>query len=416
MVCSACTQSGIGVPANLEFMDRSKTIWRWAFEAALGFGVALLTLGVIGIVSYRETRNLIAAEDRVNRTHEVLEEIQATLVDVSEGERAEHVFADTGNVGALDGAILAPLQQHVEHLRALTADDRQELRVAQLQGLLEGKKRQWRQAGQDSRSLEKANRTGLIPALGVGSGRMREVLGQMSEEETQLLKTRTQTSETGAVRVVRIILVLVVFTFIFLGLTFRAIVKDIRRRSQQEAALQQLQEQLRKALDKEKELARLDTLTGLANRRAFYEALEKERARTHRYGRPLTVAYLDVDDFKRVNDSQGHAIGDMVLVTVAQTLRENLRVNDVVARLGGDEFAILLPETDVVAAESVVRKLQDLLASEMEAYGWHITFSIGVANFLDPPDSLETMIRTADELMYTAKAAGKNNLSLAVLG
>jgi diguanylate cyclase (GGDEF)-like protein len=105
-----------------------------------------------------------------------------------------------------------------------------------------------------------------------------------------------------------------------------------------------------------------------------------------------------------------------VLVTMAQTLSENLRVNDVVARLGGDEFALLLPETDVTAAEAVVRKVQDLLRAEMDAYGWHITFSIGVANFLDPPESLETMIRTADELMYTAKAAGKNSLSLAVMG
>ena len=402
-------------PEIAEFMDRTKTIWRWAFEAALGFGVALLTLGVIGIVSYRETRNLIAAEARVNHSHEELEETQAALVAVGESERAEHAFADTEDPSALKTPVLETIEQHLERLTALSADDQRQAQLAELQELLHDKNQRWREALQ-ARTRDAGEVVPLAVALNVDSRRMREVLGQLAREETQLLKARTETSENGAVRVVRIILVLVVFTFIFLGLTFRAIVKDIRRRSEQEAAMHELQEQLRKALEKEKELARLDTLTGLANRRAFYEALEKERARAHRYGRPLTVAYLDVDDFKRINDSQGHAIGDMVLVTMAQTLSENLRLNDVVARLGGDEFAILLPETDVTAAESVVRKVQDLLRAEMEAYGWHITFSIGVANFLDPPESLETMIRTADELMYTAKAAGKNSLSLAVMG
>ncbi len=402
-------------PEVAEIMDRTKTIWRWAFEAALGFGVALLTLGGIGIVSYKETRNLIVAEARVNHSHEELEETQAALVAVGESERAEHTFVDTGDPATLKTPVLESIEQHIERLTALSADDQRQAQLAELQELLHDKNQRWREA-LEARTRDAGEVVPLAVALNVDSSRMREVLGQLAREEAQLLKARTETSESGAVRVVRIILVLVVFTFIFLGLTFRAIVKDIRRRSEQEAAMHELQEQLRKALEKEKELARLDTLTGLANRRAFYEALEKERARAHRYGRPLTVAYLDVDDFKRINDSQGHAIGDMVLVTMGQTLRENLRVNDVVARLGGDEFALLLPETDVTAAETVVRKVQDLLRAEMEAYGWHITFSIGVANFLDPPESLETMIRTADELMYTAKAAGKNSLSLAVMG
>jgi diguanylate cyclase (GGDEF)-like protein len=415
MVSSACKQLGTRVPRNPEFVNRTKTIWRWAFEAALGFGVALFTLGVIGIVSYKETRNLIAAEARVNHTHEELEETQAALVAVGESERDEHALADTGDPAVLKTPVLETIEQHLERLTALSAGDQRQGQLAELQELLHDKNQRWREALQ-ANTQDAGEVVPLAVALNVDSRRMREVLGQLAREETQLLRTRTETSESGAVRVVRIILVLVVFTFIFLGMTFRAIVKDIRRRSQQEAALQELQEQLRKALEKEKELARLDTLTGLANRRAFYEALEKERARTHRYGRPLTVAYLDVDDFKRINDSQGHAVGDMVLVTMAQTLRENLRVNDVVARLGGDEFAILLPETDVAAAEVVVRKIQDLLGKEMAAYGWPITFSIGVANFLDPPESLEMMIRTADELMYMAKAAGKNHLSLAVMG
>jgi len=125
---------------------------------------------------------------------------------------------------------------------------------------------------------------------------------------------------------------------------------------------------------------------------------------------------VDLDNFKKVNDSLGHAVGDELLVEVAATLKTNLRDSDLVGRLGGDEFAVLLPETDANAARSVLEKLRLLLLDKMDAYGADITFSIGAATFLDLPESLETMIRFADETMYSIKGHGKNGVSVCLMG
>jgi diguanylate cyclase (GGDEF)-like protein len=123
-------------------------------------------------------------------------------------------------------------------------------------------------------------------------------------------------------------------------------------------ALSESESRLTSLLAKEHALARIGPLTTVPNRRAFYEALDKERLRSLRYRRPLTIAYLDLDNFKRINDSLGHAVGDELLVQVAAGLRSNLRASDYVGRLGGDEFGVLLPETDATAAKLVLRKLR----------------------------------------------------------
>jgi diguanylate cyclase (GGDEF)-like protein len=164
----------------------------------------------------------------------------------------------------------------------------------------------------------------------------------------------------------------------------------------------------KKSLEQERELARTDFLTGAFNGRFFDElaGVEIERARRHRH--PFTVAFMDVDDFKLVNDRHGHSAGDRLLRVVAHTIRQNVRVLDVVARLGGDEFAILMPETDEEAARIVVRRVRRRLLEVVRAEGWPVTFSIGVATWDTPPDTVDEMLRAADALMYTAKRHGKN--------
>jgi diguanylate cyclase (GGDEF)-like protein len=109
-------------------------------------------------------------------------------------------------------------------------------------------------------------------------------------------------------------------------------------------------------------------------------------------------------------------VGDELLVQVAMGLRSNLRRSDYVGRLGGDEFAILLPETDATAAKLVLRELRLRLLEGMKAHGWQVTFSIGAATFLDPPDSLDVIVRMADETMYAIKAHGKDNVSVSLVG
>jgi diguanylate cyclase (GGDEF)-like protein/PAS domain S-box-containing protein len=192
--------------------------------------------------------------------------------------------------------------------------------------------------------------------------------------------------------------------------------RDITESRRAEQALREAHAQLNQVLQREKELARTDMLTGLSNRRAFYEALQMERARAARYGRPITLAYVDLDNFKRVNDTLGHAVGDELLVCVADLLRQTLRLSDTVGRLGGDEFALLLPETSPGSAESLLEKLRKILMDAMQVRSWPVTFSIGAATFLNNPPPLEQMIRAADELMYAVKKSGKNSVEIVAIG
>lgn len=169
--------------------------------------------------------------------------------------------------------------------------------------------------------------------------------------------------------------------------------------------------QLKAALRRESRLARRDTLTQLANRRAFFETASAEINRAKRYGYPLTAMMLDLDNFKLVNDKLGHDAGDRLLCVVAGILSKNLRSSDLAGRLGGDEFAILLPETGSDAADAIARKLQKELLEAMAAHEWPVTFSIGVATYTVPPENVEALLKSADTLMYRVKQSGKNQVS-----
>ena len=167
---------------------------------------------------------------------------------------------------------------------------------------------------------------------------------------------------------------------------------------------------LRTSLEREREMARTDYLTRVANSRYFTEIASNEIKRAGRYLHPFTVAYLDIDDFKSVNDRWGHSTGDQLLALVADTIRNNIRVTDSIARLGGDEFVLLLPETGYDAASVVIQKVHQSLQAAMGRKGWPVTFSIGVVTFRTPPDSVDGMIRVADAFMYSVKHSGKNRI------
>ena len=166
---------------------------------------------------------------------------------------------------------------------------------------------------------------------------------------------------------------------------------------------------LKGKLDNEEEVARTDQLTGIANRRRFCEVADDEIRRSRRYNNPFTVTYLDIDNFKTVNDTQGHSEGDRLLRQVASTLTTVIRESDTVARLGGDEFGLLLPETDSEAAVTVAAKIHTCFKAHIEQH-WPVTFSIGMVTYRQAPASTNEMIRIADQLMYEVKNAGKNEL------
>jgi diguanylate cyclase (GGDEF)-like protein len=167
---------------------------------------------------------------------------------------------------------------------------------------------------------------------------------------------------------------------------------------------------LRKNLDSEKTRANTDPLTGALNRRAFFDIAEYELNRSHRYEHATTIAYIDLDNFKGINDRLGHTVGDKLLVTVTKIIASNIRSTDILSRFGGDEFVILLPETATDAAAIFLGKIQHQLNQAMSAKNWAVSFSIGAITYPKAPPGVEEVIKKADMLMYEVKRSGKNGL------
>jgi diguanylate cyclase (GGDEF)-like protein len=163
-------------------------------------------------------------------------------------------------------------------------------------------------------------------------------------------------------------------------------------------------------------LAVTDPLTQLHNRRYFMTRSDEELRRSQRYGGPFTILLLDVDHFKKVNDTHGHQVGDDVLVAVARRLRSTLRSTDVLARYGGEEFVVGLPETSVDGARAIAERLRASIEAEIvPAMGRAVTASIGVATLLPDTPSVVAMLESADAALYSAKRAGRNRVEIAAI-
>ena len=168
--------------------------------------------------------------------------------------------------------------------------------------------------------------------------------------------------------------------------------------------------ELQKARREEQLAARTDYTTGAVNARYFNELLQMEISRIRRYPHPITLVYVDIDNFKLVNDLFGHKIGDEVLHFIATELKSQLRVTDTVARLGGDEFVLLLPSTRQPEARLVVSKVYANLMERMRQKNWPVTFSMGAVSCEFSPYSAEQLVNMADELMYEVKNSTKNDI------
>ncbi len=163
-------------------------------------------------------------------------------------------------------------------------------------------------------------------------------------------------------------------------------------------------------------LATTDHLTGLLNRRAFLDATEREIRRAHRYGQPLALIMLDVDHFKRINDSHGHPAGDEVLRRIAATCRGMLRDGDLMGRLGGEEFAITLVQPPLQVATAVAERLRKAVSELDIEFGGErlaVTISLGIAEVGDGIVSLDHLVSKADACLYTAKHEGRNRACVA---
>ena len=165
--------------------------------------------------------------------------------------------------------------------------------------------------------------------------------------------------------------------------------------------------ELRTALQTEHEIARIDYLTGAYNSREFHEQLRFEIKRASRLHYPISLAYIDLDNFKRVNDVYGHSVGDMHLKRIAEIIGTTIRKTDIFARLGGDEFALLLPNVGGEHAKQVFEKIERAVLQGLAELHSPITLSAGVVTFKSTPDNVNDMLRKADALMYEAKKSGK---------
>ncbi len=165
--------------------------------------------------------------------------------------------------------------------------------------------------------------------------------------------------------------------------------------------------ELRRAVTRVRRLALVDVLTGLPNRVALIDALDRAIAHSRRHGESFGLLYLDLDGFKQVNDSRGHGVGDAVLCEVAAILTASLGREDTAARLGGDEFAVLLIGADV-NAETVADRVRSNVEQAMVSRGWAVTASVGATTFHTAPEDVDEALTVADALMYGAKTAGKN--------
>lgn len=171
---------------------------------------------------------------------------------------------------------------------------------------------------------------------------------------------------------------------------------------------------LRRAHWKLERFSRTDPLTALANSRYFAEIGAAEVDRVVRYKHPLSLIFMDMDNFKAVNDTLGHTTGDAFLREIARTVRATIRKTDTMARLGGDEFAILMPETGAEGVRLAVLRIQKSVWEIRMPDGRRPTFSIGIITNTGRPGPFDDMISAADALMYEAKRAGKNTLRTGV--
>ncbi len=192
--------------------------------------------------------------------------------------------------------------------------------------------------------------------------------------------------------------------------------KELLARVRAQLRLKGQQDQLRVSNQSLKEISIRDALTGLFNRGYLDARMEEEMARLERVRAPLSVAMVDIDHFKRVNDTRGHLCGDEVLRSVATAVVSSVRRCDVVARFGGEEFCVILPDADSHGARRVAERLRARIESETMSFAgesFNVTVSVGVAQFGERAQSKADLIALADEALYEAKNSGRNRVVIA---
>lgn len=386
-------------------------------KITVGFALPVVIILVMAFLSYQRTHELAVAGHAVAHSNKVLTELEGAVSAITEAEAGVRGFLLTGDEVYLQswrsGALEA--SQHLQRLHALTADDTgQQARVTDLELASREKLASLAQTVEAYQRQGPQVATALVAsAMGrVQMGRIRQVASAAQTAENQVLQSQTERAELKTRRATTYLRILMAVVVFVLGLAFYYVRTEMRELARVQGELTESQDKLHETLRREQELSRSDPLTQVANRRAFFEAVEVESRRARRYRRPLSIAYVDVDNFKDFNDSLGHAAGDTLLVTVAYIMQRHVRAGSCVARFGGDEFALMIPDVAATEVELTLRRIRRLLLEEMQSRGWPVTFSIGAAVFTEPPESGEQMVHLADQEMYAVKNRSKNGVSV----
>ena len=195
-----------------------------------------------------------------------------------------------------------------------------------------------------------------------------------------------------------------------IGLILLLIYKELKSRAFLHQKIDERTKELLVLNEKLEEMAHVDSLTGAYNRRYFYEITDKLLSFTKREKKPLSIAMIDIDKFKDVNDTYGHDVGDEVLKVLVNEIKNNIRESDVFVRYGGEEFILLLPNTDLEHALVITQKLRIIIESTRKVDGLRFTVSIGVAAFVDSKDDIESLVKKSDKALYEAKNSGRNRV------
>ncbi len=170
--------------------------------------------------------------------------------------------------------------------------------------------------------------------------------------------------------------------------------------------------ELRQNVDELSNLVRTDNLTGIANYRYFYQAMEQEVERTQRSGQPTSLIMLDIDFFKKVNDQWGHEVGNQALVHISRLLQQTVRKLDIPCRYGGEEFAVILPDTTLTACLPVAERIRKGIEEtplKVDDQWLHMTVSLGITTYQDKENTtVESLVKQADKYLYQAKESGRN--------
>jgi diguanylate cyclase (GGDEF)-like protein len=379
----------------------------------VGFGA----MGALGLLFAAIIVNAFAAAAEQRRadqwrvhTFEVLLAISNAETAVSTALRGARGYLLTG-----DAKFLTPYEKGrrgsraaLDGLRRLTRDNpAQQRRLANAAPRLEALLATLALEVKLQASGRHADSTGIV-ASGTDWDRIESVLAvldQAKAEELRLLDRRSAATEAAALRTERFNWLMAIVGAAMMALLGSALVGAARAHRRTLALTAALQRR-----------ATTDALTGLANRRQVMAAIDTEVRRARRTGRALSLAILDIDHFKRINDAHGHPGGDAVLREVAAVLRETTRAGDLLGRIGGEEFAMLMPETDTAQAERACERLRAGIAARTIALDGgvaaQVTVSTGIA-LLSAGEPGDQLVSRADKALYEAKAGGRNQVRLA---